>query len=116
MRTVIINNSAFPIVYSVRAAINIGKKYGSVNKALFGAENEGETIERVLDTLTEMLKAGKTYVEQEDGAKVPDFPDRESLLDGLTFKQIVALRKEIVEAINEDDKTDFTAEGSGKNA
>lgn len=116
MRTVIINKTAFPILYSVRAAIEIGKRYGSVNKALFGAENEGETIERVLDTLTEMLKAGKTYAEKEAGAKLPELPDREAMLDGLSYKQIVALRKEIVEAINEDDRSDFSAEGSGKNA
>lgn len=116
MRTVIINKTAYPILYSVRAAIEIGKRYGSVNKALFGAENEGETIERVLDTLAEMLKAGKTYTEKEDGAKLPELPDREAMLDGLSYKQIVALRKEIVEAINEDDHSDFSAEGSGKNA
>ncbi len=116
MRTVIIEKSAYPIRYSVRAAINIGKKYGSINKALFGAENEGETIERVLDVLDEMLKAGKEYAEREDGGKLPDLPGRDAVMDGLNFKQIVELRKEMVDVINEDDRTDFTAEGNGKNA
>lgn len=117
MKTVPFNGKEWPLRYSLRAAINIGERYGSVKKALFDEEaDQGEQLRRRIAVLLEMLKAGKTWAEREDGMSLPELPSEDELLDGLTFKTAAELTTVMVAVINEDDAADFTAEGDGKNA
>ena len=117
MKTVIFNGTAWPLRYSLRAAINIGDRYGSVKNALFdeGAD-QGEQLRRRIAVFLEMLKAGKAWAEREDGVSMPELPAEEELLDGMTFKKAAELIETMLEVVNEDDRSDFAAEGDAKNA
>lgn len=117
MKTVPFNGKEWPLRYSLRAAIHIGESYGSVKKALFDEEaDQGERLRRRVAVLLEMLKAGKTWAEREDGMSLPELPSEDELLDGLTFRKAAELTEVLLEVINEDDQSDFAAEGNEKNA
>ena len=117
MKNIALKGKMWPARYSLRAAITIGERFGSVKRALFDENvDQGEQLRRRLAVLLEMLKAGKVWAEQENGESLPELPTEDELLDGITFREAADLTEAMLEVINEDDKGDFEAEGKGKNA
>lgn len=117
MKTITVNGKTWPARYSLRAAIAVGERYGSLKRALFDEDaDQGEQLRRRLSVLLEMLKAGKVWAEQENGESLPELPTEDELMDSITFRQAADLTTAMLEIINEDDNSDFEAEGKGKNA
>jgi hypothetical protein len=110
MRTISIDGRAYPARYSLWAAINIADRYGTVSKALFDEEiGRGERIRRCLDVMTELLLAGAQWSAAEEGKSVADLPDLEQLQDLITGRELEELTLQMMEAITEEDRTDFEA-------
>ena len=63
-----------------------------------------------------MIKAGKIWAEAEDGATCPELPTEEELMDRTSFREWTDVLEPMLRIINEDDKSDFEAEASEKNA
>lgn len=117
MKTVTLIGKQWPLRYSLRAAIAVGERFGSLKKAFFDDEiDEGEQLRRRINVLLEMLRAGKAWAEKEEGAHLPELPEEEDLLDSLSYRQGKVITETMLEVINEDDASEFGAEGDGKNA
>lgn len=116
INTIELFGKKYPARYSLRAAINVGDKYGSVRSALLsGEDNQGEDLRRRSFVLMELLKAGKVWSESEEGEHSPELPTEEDLLDRTTFQDWQNILLLMLKIINEDDQTDFEAEATGKN-
>lgn len=116
IHTIELFGKKYPARYSLRAAITVGDKFGSVRSALLsGEENQGEDLRRRSFVLMEMLKAGKVWAEREEGESSPELPTEEELFDRTSFRDWQNLLLIMLKIINEDDQTDFEAETTGKN-
>ena len=112
-----IRGKKLPARYSLRAAMAVEDKFGSVKKAMF-EQNESasaQTRARVF-VLRELLKAGKAWTELEEGEQAAEPPTEEQLLDMITSAKSGELMEQMIRVINDDDRADFEAEDpDGKN-
>ena len=112
-----IRGKQWPARYSLRAAMAVEDKFGSVKKALF---EQGETasaqIRARIFVLRELLKAGKAWQELEAGEPAEEPPSEEQLLDLIASAKSGAIMEQMIRVINDDERTDFEAEDpEGKN-
>lgn len=115
--TIKINGKQWPARYSLRAAMAVEDKYGSVKKALFEqSETASAQIRARIFVLRELLKAGKAWAELEEGRKAEEPPSEEQLLDMIPSAKEGEIMEQMIRAINDDERTDFEAEDpDGKN-
>lgn len=103
--------------FSLRCAINLSEKYGSTVEALFDeSADTAELLRRRCCVLSEMLQAGSAAAAIETGAPKADPPGEEELLDLISMAEWRELFPAMLEVINEDDRSDYGAEATGKNA
>lgn len=112
-----IQGTKWPARYSLRAAMAVEDKYGSIKKALFEAgETATEQIRARIFVLHELLKAGKAWMELEEGEAAQEPPTEEQLLDLITSAKSGAVMDQMIRVINDDEQADFEAEDpEGKN-
>ena len=112
-----IRGKKWPARYSLRAAMAVEDKFGSVKKALFEqGETASEQTRARIFVLRELLKAGKAWTELEEGEQAAEPPSEEQLLDMIASAKSGEIMEQMIRAINDDEKADFEAEDpEGKN-
>ena len=115
--TIAIHGKDWPACYSLRAAMAVSDKYGDVKKALFETgETASERTRARIFVLHELLMAGKTWEEMENGVPADVPPTEEQLLDMITSAKSGQLLEQMIRVINDDESADFDAEDpDGKN-
>lgn len=116
--TIKINDKRWPARYSLRAAMDVEEKFGSVKRALFEqGETSEERIRARIFVLHELLKAGKAWAELEEHEKAEEPPTEEQLLDMIPAARSGEIMEQMIRVINDDTQSDFEAEASdeGKN-
>ena len=109
--TITIRGKQWPARYSLRAAMAVEDKFGSVKKALFEqGETSGERIRARIFVLHEILMAGKAWEEMENGVPADVPPTEEQLLDMIAFAKSGTVMEQMIRVINDDEQTDFEAE------
>ena len=109
--TITIQGKQWPARYSLRAAMAVEDKFGSVKKALFEAgETAGERIRARIFILHELLKAGKAWVELEENETAAEPPTEEQLLDMIASARSGEVMEQMIRVINDDARSDFEAE------
>lgn len=112
-----IRGKKWPARYSLRAAMAVEDKFGSVKKALFEqGETATEQIRARIFVLHELLKAGKVWRELEEGGTADEPPSEDLLLDIIASAKSGAVMEQMIRVINDDEQADFAAEDpEGKN-
>lgn len=106
-----IRGRKWPARYSLRAAMAVEDKYGSVKKALFEqTESAGAQIRARIFVLRELLKAGKAWTELEEGEPAAEPPSEEQLLDMIASAKSGAIMEQMIRVVNDDEQADFAAE------
>lgn len=106
-----IRGKKWPARYSLRAAMAVEDKFGTVKKALFEqSESVSEQIRARIFVLHELLKAGKVWTELEEGGKAEEPPTEEQLLDLIASAKSGAVMEQMIRVINDDERADFEAE------
>lgn len=109
--SITIRGKTWPARYSLRAAMAVEDKYGSVKKALFEQTTEpaSNQIRARIYVLHEVLKAGKVWAELEEGRKAEEPPSEEQLLDMIPAAKEGEIMEQLIRVINDDGRTDFEA-------
>jgi hypothetical protein len=117
IRYLTIAGQKLPARFSLRAAINVTERYGSAAQALFDdSADTAELLRRRCHVLSEMLQAGSVAAAIETGCQQAAPPSEEELLDLISMAAWNELFPAMLQVINEDDRSDFGAEATGKNA
>lgn len=116
VQTIEINGQAFPVRFSVRAAITCAKERGSVETLLFGSGDEAANMEGTCYVLHQMMLAGKVWCEQEgEQIETPPVPSLEQLLDRVSFGWMAKNRKKMLGIVLDEQQAEIGAEANAKN-
>lgn len=117
VHTIEINGRVYPVRFSVRAAITCAKEKGDVQELLFGSGDAAKNMENSCYLLHQMLRAGKTWCEQEgEELECPEVPTLEELPDLITFGWLARNRARLAEIVMDEQDAEIGAEApDGKN-
>ena len=113
-----IQGHEYPLRLSLRAALELEERYGSVKKAVVGdekgSESRSEKIKRLAVVLASMALAGARYDKEEKGIEHPALPCVDDLaewmLDGLTWRESEELTLLLIRTANDEGESDWNAE------
>ena len=111
--TIEINGRVYPVRFSVRAAINCVKELGSIERAIFGSEDEAENLAGICFVLHEMLAAGRAWCEAEPGdfaGPLPEVPSWEQLTEMISFRWLTQNRRRLGQIALEEQDAEIGAE------
>lgn len=112
---VTLHGVTYPAAFTLRVAMRIAEKYGSVDAVLERDLPPAAAIERKAFGLAEMLKAGEKLAAAE-GRDTPAPPDMDGILDGFDATDAGEINRAILNVISIGSKTTVETEPDSKNA
>lgn len=113
--SVTLMGATYPAAFSLRVAMEVAERYGSIDAVLERDLPPSAAIERKAWCMAQMLQAGRKAAKGK-GEESPEPPSSDAILDGLDIHEADELNRAIVDVITADSEATVNLEEDPKNA